>query len=375
MRVAILGESSYLLQLQDELDKNPKVLGEEIEFACVIVPPNLRQECANPFSNLKSIQPRTVIDIYQRGCIDAVVLVYASRSQPLFFEIQNMIRYFKINSMDRIAIIDIWYILKLKWLDRHKFFLPYVETNVADGCNLNCRGCVDFSSLFSRDEFYALNKFERDLKNLSERVDLSVFRLLGGEPFLLKNLDEYLRIARRYFSQTNIVIVTNGLLIPTLKDKIFDAIRENQIVIDISEYPPTKKIKDKIVNILQQNKVLFRISEEFREFRVFIRNKPTRSNPYKSIKYCTSACCYFLRDGKLHKCQTDALAYRFKERFPDEDVPHDCGIPIDSPNFLELLDFLIQTQNVIPMCEFCSDENIFVPWRVENNPTAEDWKC
>ena len=379
MRVAIFGESNYLSQLRDALQKNPTYFGDEIEFACVIQsPPQYKQICANPFSDLRSIQPRTVVDVYQRGLIDAVVTVYhgANRDQPLFFEIQNMIRYFKLNGIKRIAVLDCWYTLKLKWLDPRKFFLSYIETSVIDGCNLNCRGCVDFSSLFSRDEIYDLNKFERDLKDLSEKIDLSILRLLGGEPLLLKNLDEYLRIARRYFPQTNIAIVTNGLLIPTLSDKIFDAIRETESIISISEYPPTTKIKSKIIDTLEKNKVLFQIDGVVREFRVFIRNKSTRSNPHESIKHCMSSCCYFLSDGKLHKCQTDALAYRYAERFPNDSVcpPPPSSIPIDSPNFLELLDYVMQPWNVIPMCEFCSDENVFVPWRIENHPTSDDWK-
>ena len=286
-----------------------------------------------------------------------------------------MIRYLKINGVKKIATVSGWLGVNLMWLDPRKFFLSYIETGIVDWCNLNCKGCSNFSSLFHRDEVYALDKFENDLKNLSQKIDLQIFRLMGGEPFLLKNLDEYLRISRKYFPQTRIVIVTNGLLIPSVEQKIFDAIKKYSIAIGISEYPPTTKIRDKISATLESQNINFRFDVFVRWFRSFVRDKLERSNPHESIKHCMSSCCYFLRDGKLHKCQTDALAYRFKERFPDEDVPHDCGIPIDSPNFLELLDFLIQTQNVIPMCEFCSDENIFVPWRVENNPTADDWKC
>ena len=70
--------------------------------------------------------------------------------------------------------------------------------------------------------------------------------LLGGEPFESSDICKYIVETRRILPNTMIQIVTNGLLIPTLSKDILDAIRENDIVVSISEYKPTHKIIDRI---------------------------------------------------------------------------------------------------------------------------------
>lgn len=73
----------------------------------------------------------------------------------------------------------------------------YLETHVADMCNLKCRGCMHFSNIAIHPNYPDLQKFERDFRRLSELFsNIFIIRLMGGEPLLNPGLGEYIRIAR-----------------------------------------------------------------------------------------------------------------------------------------------------------------------------------
>ncbi|MGM9879416.1 MAG: hypothetical protein ACI31R_05295 [Bacilli bacterium] len=48
-------------------------------------------------------------------------------------------------------------------------FLNYLETNVVDRCNLNCKGCAHFSNIYNNN-YVDLVDYERDIKLISKNL-------------------------------------------------------------------------------------------------------------------------------------------------------------------------------------------------------------
>ena len=106
----------------------------------------------------------------------------------------------------------------LKYFDRidlEKPFLNYLEINIVDQCNLNCKGCAHFSNICDNN-FVLLDKYKHDLEMIAEKFCLYNFRLLGGEPLLHPQLSELVDTTRKILPNSRIIIVTNGLLSNTL---------------------------------------------------------------------------------------------------------------------------------------------------------------
>ena len=148
--------------------------------------------------------------------------------------------------------------------------VPRIEVNLIDACNLKCKGCTHFSSIYDSDSIYPIDNYERDLKQLRKVGQMFRLRLLGGEPFLLDNLDEYIMIARKVFPEADIEVVTNGLLIPAVNERILSAIKTNKISVVISAYQPTLKKKNQIANRLDNYQILWCFEGE--EIVQFSRN-------------------------------------------------------------------------------------------------------
>ncbi len=362
MKVALCGYPPFTLRVQEGLKNSniePKFFIRDFVSA---------RGGDNFTTNLPPINFFDFRRLVDAGELDGVIV--AENEQGIFMK--QILPLLKLYNIPNVIIINPSapnLFNPLFALDAEKSFIPYLEANLVDGCNLNCKGCTHFAALFGKDEIYPLETFRRDVRRLSQLADVYRFRLLGGEPLLLKNLDEYLRIARTYLPKTWMSLVTNGLLIPSLPKKILDAIRENNFVVDISGYPPTMKIFDKINEVLTSNGIRFLHTGAIKNFNVFLSSH-SGNDPLKSRSICFDDVCRFLRDGKIYKCPIDALKYRLVEKFGVKNYPRATGIDIYAQNFSSLIQML---DGNVEMCYWCSERSRQIPWTPTNNPRFEDW--
>jgi len=88
-------------------------------------------------------------------------------------------------------------------LKRGEFFPPFLYVSVTNSCNCRCQGCwVDVSAKHAKIDLDAMDR----LINEAKEVGNSFFGLLGGEPFMHKDLLQILANHRDCYFQ----IFTNG---------------------------------------------------------------------------------------------------------------------------------------------------------------------
>ena len=186
---------------------------------------------------------------------------------------------------------------------------------------------------------------------------------------LLKNLDEYIKITRQYLSKNNLRLVTNGLLIPSTSQRILDALRENQFVVDMSVYPPTAKMLDKIKTVLNINKIPYVCSKPVENFlsRMTLNSE---HDPFKVRSVCSSDICRSMLNGKVYKCPIDAFSFKLAEKFKIENFPVATGADIYASNFSSQVKML---DDNIELCYWCGDKHRQMPWSRADNPNLEDW--
>lgn len=304
------------------------------------------------------------------GELDGVIIAEDGRSGFT----KAVVQACKLYAIPKVGIMDLSFFdprMPIHWLDVDKAYLTQLETQIIDGCNLNCKGCCHFSNLFKTSEIYLLENFQRDVRRISQIYNVASFFLLGGEPLLMKNIDEYIKISRQYFPTSYLGILTNGLLIPSLPQKILDVMRENNVIVHISGYPPTMKLLDKIKNAFGSNKIpyQFRDATDDKQFRSFM-TLHAGNNPEKARAVCCNEGCRFLRNGKIYKCPIDALSFRFAEVFGLKNYPKAAGVDLYAENVSSLLPLL---DGNIEMCTWCSERSRSFPWTASKKPKLEDW--
>lgn len=243
--------------------------------------------------------------------------------------------------------------IHLKDLAREKGILSHVEMHISDYCNLNCRGCTHFSPIFERRLPDTAKRIE-DVRRLSEKVGVILqFFIMGGEPLLNPEITRYVERIREILPDTDIWVVTNGLLIPTVGEEVLKCMRENNISVSISEYGPTHRMADQIIERLRGAGLHYSIRPYDIKQKFIKPLSLTADSKYK--KRCISEGCINIWEGKIARCPTLMYIDKFNERFgtalPDDGIYDLDGCPEGS----ELLGLL---QQEVPLCRHCVENEI-----------------
>lgn len=254
--------------------------------------------------------------------------------------------------------------------------LSYLEYHVSDYCNLKCKGCGHFSNLVIEKKFPDIEEFKNMLKGLEKKFrNIEVFRLMGGEPLINPEWTEFIYVIKQIFPYTDIRIATNGLLVTEMKSKEINALRECNAIIDISQYPPTRKNIEKILEFVKQNRIKINIASEITKFFKQY-NFSKKSNYEKTYWGCISKKCHFLRNGRIYPCPALKLCFENKEF-----LGIDLEISLIESNSFDIIsgkesgwEILEKIENPFEFCKYCSTELVWFDWQISDKEIKkEDW--
>ena len=337
------------------VDKNDNLIGQKIQNVEIIKPERLQSEEFQIDYLLISFTDG--IDIYDQ------LLKFENIKVGI---IKNRVFNQQLDVKDNLNVDR-----NIFWVkQRNKPLLKYLETNIVDYCNLNCKGCSHFSNLFNVGDMISFDSYCKDLELISNHVNLFQYRMLGGEILLNEGLIDYIKITRELLPNTEIWIVTNGILIPKQKEELFHQCKQNEIGIEISEYNPTTYLKDSIIESLKKYNIDFRFTEKINTFgkNIDIRG---HADKFNAMKNCREHICHFFREGKIYKCQFEALGNKFFAHF-ELNIKLSGGIDIyDKELNWDKLIYQLENEPV-EACKYCGNE-IQYKWSVSNSPTMSDW--
>jgi len=243
----------------------------------------------------------------------------------------------------------------------------YFEIHITEHCNLNCRGCSHFSPI-AKEVFLDPDAFDRDMARLSQVSGkrLAYIKLLGGEPLLHPDCGKIMDIARKHFDgATNILLLTNGLLLTKQSERFWKAAARNNVWIAITHYPIRLDL-DAIKKLSIQHGVpcgwfvgasgIIDFAEDpggGKTMYKFPLDLNGRQNGAKSFARCGKAnSCFTLRDGRLYTCSTLSHIKHFKDFFGKNlPVLEEDSIDIYKARSVEeILAFLAKP---VPFCRFC----------------------
>ncbi len=369
MKIAVWGAGKFGRYIIEQLRWN-----DSVEIRCVI---DSNAVSGQKVCGLDVVCPDTFLQNYVEDT--ECVLVAFMEGLSVFQQLEDMgiERYGFVNkSVFRYKMklgADIWQDYNILWNDEKELCLPRLETletNVVDFCNMNCKGCSHFSNIFHKGDFVPYEVFERDIKQLSDKVFIQQFNLLGGEVFCSENLTDYIKCLRKYMPKTAIELVTNGMLIPRQSNEVMKTIQQEQVTVSITEYPPVTKVKDKIIGKLEEYHIYYGFRPVVETFSKNI-DLSGKNEPFLAQSRCWESQCQFLREGKIYKCPFSALGNVFFEYYSiplsfDEGVDiYDCGL-----NWKEYADNVRAMP--IEQCKYCGAEERFC-WEISNNPQKEEW--
>ncbi len=250
-------------------------------------------------------------------------------------------------------------------------YLPYLEFHVADHCNLNCAACEHYSGLVHEEKFPVYSQFEKEFLKLKSFIsDIGVIRILGGEPLLNKEITKYFDLTRRTYPDASINLVTNALLLRNMPDEFYKSMHVNNIVINISYYPPMEAQMEKIESFLASKGVRWEKTPLIETFTVK-QTLVKQSDAQKQYFNCLQAHCHNFYEGKLAACFLPFMTKYFNKEF-NKQLPEDGAIDLFEEG-LTLEQIKIRLLTAFERCCYCTSPKE-IPWQQIHNPSViEDW--
>ena len=249
--------------------------------------------------------------------------------------------------------------------------LLYRELHLTDHCNMNCSGCGHFSNV-APTWFADPASHDRDMRRLSRLLsNIGTLRLLGGEPLLHEKVTDFLCSSRRWFPQSDIRLVTNGILLPKMGQDFWESCRVNRIGIDISLYPPMAKKADDLKQLVAGEK-LDLIVRPITTFEAAL-NPRGDSDPARAMQACRKRYYNpFLKEGRVYLCpfSPNVPIYNqvFKAKIPEKSGAID--IHVRRLTGWDVLEFLERPAEVCRYCSFGVGVREY-PWKRTTKAKAE----
>ncbi|MET2826650.1 radical SAM protein [Mesorhizobium shangrilense] len=202
-----------------------------------------------------------------------------------------------------------------------------LELHVAHGCNLSCESCSHYSN-HAHAGIVSLEDADRWMALWSQRVSVTCFSLLGGEPTIHPQLPEFVGLVRRHWPKTQIEIVSNGFFLhrhPTLPAVLA---ADPDACLFVSIHHDSDEYRERL-------KPVFDLLERWRRDHGFVaRIRPSHKqwtrrytgfgdgmlpfedgDPRASWEICPARHCKQLYDGRIWKCAPLAYLPMQKARY------------------------------------------------------------
>lgn len=345
-------QQEYLLKFFDMIDI-------QIEGYVVTTKKSGDDECFQ-YRKMDVVEFEEIKDQKEIGVILALSDKYFGQLIPLFRKM-NFDRFFVMSEYNKRSIAN-------QMKPRSQEELTF-EISLVDHCNLSCQMCDHYSQL-SDKWFVSMEQFEKDMKRMGEICNhkLAAISLLGGEPTLHPEIIECLKITRREFPDTEIIVLTNGILLLKLenssKGNFWEVCKKLDIHITVTVYP----LNIDYIAIERKAKeygVILAMSSDIHAKQltnvIKISDKHTMDLSGSVGKHECVSCLYYnkfcvLKDGKVFMCPISAHIDIFNRKF-------NKNLRIKDADFLDIYkieswkDISKFSCQYVPFCSYCDLKN------------------
>lgn len=319
--------------------------------------------------------------MFEAGCIEKFIV--PSLDEHLNYRAEKMISAYGID-LDNLLYAPIE-TLKGELSDSEKIAkiclyterteLETMEIHAAEHCNLNCKNCSMFCGLVETCDFPCYQEFEEGIKQLKSFFPhIKKFRIIGGEPLLNPELDKYISLIRNVYPYTDIRLISNGILVTKMSDRLIQTIIDNDVTFIVTQYISLKHSIDEINRFLSKTGMRYIVTEAVLEFQK-IYNALGDSDIEENFYRCHwKGSCATMYGTKIATCYVPFVIHYLSDRF---------DLAIEETGKIDLMEEGLTAQEIIKrmhtpfdMCRYCAPKGNWTEWERltdKKNTTIQDW--
>ncbi len=206
------------------------------------------------------------------------------------------------------AIYPVVYLKNMVKYCNKKVKINFLEVWVGQACTLRCKDCLHMIP-YIKPRIYDVNQLIVDCKKLFRICEVEYISILGGEPFLNKNLYHFLDFIRKCPAVKDGKVITNGTVLPD-KRTLQSLVRlNNKLDIRIDVYPGSDERSERFYELMQKHHIRSTIMhhEVFEELHwKWMGSTKQRLKSVRGSQIAYTNCglrgCYTLADGEFTVC-------------------------------------------------------------------------
>lgn len=198
-------------------------------------------------------------------------------------------------------------------IDKRNLCIPFMDLCVNSVCTLHCAKCTQGMPYLKNRTIDTAEEIIQNMEELLSRIDY-IFQMgiIGGEPFLNRDLDKVISWCVNHEKIGWIVVVTNGTIFPD--EKILNSLKNKKVWLGISYYElEDDSNRKKLLDWVKREGVRYTYTED-QEWYDFLGDKLELKNYSKhilreSFESCVIHDCVAFKGKVLYRCPKAALLY------------------------------------------------------------------
>jgi len=238
-----------------------------------------------------------------------------------------------------------------------------LDVQITERCSLKCTNCSNLMQYYEKPVNSDLNQLFLAIDRFMQCVNkIYEFRVLGGDPFMNKELYKVVNKLKEYKQVQKIIIYTNAKIVP--KGENLSCLQDDKVILDITNYGEASTKHDEIVKVCEENNVpysttLTTVWQDSGRILPF-QNRSPEENKKKFINCCNSDILSMLH-GKLYRCPFSANITNLKA-IPENksEIVDLCDENIPIAKLKEEIKSLTYNKDFLTACQYCNGRDYTV---------------
>lgn len=197
---------------------------------------------------------------------------------------------------------------KENYLSNEILQLKSIDVQITEKCSLKCKDCSNLMQYYERPVDTNQEILFKSMKRIMSVVDkVNELRVLGGDPFMNKEMYKYIDNLLEYENAQRIVIYTNARFVP--KGKNLECLKNEKVILDITNYGESSKAHDDLVSLAIKEGIKyssFRCTTWQDCGRIVKDTGKAQKDLIKQFNNCCNSDLITLLHGKLYRCPFSA---------------------------------------------------------------------
>lgn len=222
----------------------------------------------------------------------------------------------------------------------NQLVIPYAEVILTQVCNLSCTGCSTYSDI-SHKGYVIWQDGKSQIEPWLSRVKFNHFGLMGGEPLINPQVNQWITGIRYLMPDTTIRFPTNGTLVMKHTD-IIDLLADiGNVILKITVHINDATVEQAVQYVMNRfnwqpiteyginrfvtdNNFKFQVNRPTTFYKTFQNNyhdaEPYNSAPEQAFEVCHQKECPLLINGRIFKCSTSGLMSGVLKKFKNPNI-------------------------------------------------------